>query len=314
MAVKPSNLLNQTCWNCSTGSPQPSATTTGYTDISELLTKDVAIILSIISALACMIGCLGNSLVLLAVHRNKTLRTIPDLFFTSLAFSDLSVCALFLPMRIYYFIHSISESEDRTIVFDYAISFLGHTSMVASATNMFAVTIDRIIAIRFPFKYVFMTTKHALVEVVIVWIISLTFGALYAPNLVSRVYIACYSTVLLLTTIIMYIYIFIIAKRQENRIQKIHPALEKTVAEKKVAKTVFTVVGVYALCWMPILLLPAIANPSTNPVQFGKGFFWAQTLLACNSAINPYIYCMRSKKYRTAFGKILRIQHFIDHE
>ena len=311
MEQNPLNLSNQTCWNCFTGLSEQ--TTPGSSRTSELLTKDEAIILSLICALASVIGTLGNSLVLLAVYSNGNLRTIPDLFITSLAFSDFSVCAMFLPMLIYDFNQNAGEKSQAELeTFDLVKSFFGHTSMVASATNMFAVTVERVIAIRFPFRYVFMTKKHALVGIVVVWIISLTFGGLYAPNLIPRLYIAFYCSALLVTTIIMYIYIFITAKRQENRIQNLQSGTDGAVTEKKVAKTIFTVVGVYALCWVPLLLLPVIVDFKTNPNQFGKGFNWAQTVLACNSAINPYIYCMRSKKYRTAFGKILRIQRCID--
>ncbi len=306
MAQSLLNLLNQSCWNCSTSDPQLE--TTAYPQASEVLTEEEVVILSVICALASVFGTFGNILVLLAVIKNDHLRTIPDLFITSLAVSDFSVCALYLPMLIHSFNRSV-ENE----VLKIAQSFLGHTSMVASATNMFAVTIDRVIAIRFPFKYIgTMTTKHALVGIVIVWIISLTFGILYAPSLIPRMYIAIYSAILLLTTIIMYIYIFIIAKRQENRIQNMQQGSDGTAAEKKVAKTIFTVVGIYALCWLPILLLPAIVNPSTKPVLFLMRFQWVQTVLSCNSAFNPYIYCMRSRKYRTAFGKILRIQRYVD--
>ena len=309
MAQNPFNLLNQSCWNCSTSPPQE---TTTVPRLSTFLTKDDAIILSVVCAVASVVGTLGNSLVIFAVHKNENLRNIPDLFITSLAFSDITVCSLFLPMSIQYFIHSVrTEGQDDNVIFDSARSFFGHTSMVASATNMFAVTIDRIVAIRFPFKYVAaMTKRRALVGIVFVWIVSLTFGFLYARMLVSNMYIALYSGILLFTTMIMYIYIFIVAKRQENRIHQ-GAASDGSVAEKKVAKTIFTVVGIYALCWLPMLLLPAIANPSTNLAQFGKGFHWVQTLLACNSAVNPYIYCMRSMKYRTAFGQILRLERCI---
>ena len=310
MAQYPFNLFNQSCSNCSSSLPQE---TTTVTRLSSFLTTDEVIILSVLCALASVIGTLGNSLVLLAVHKNENLRSIPDLFITSLAFSDITVCALFLPMSINYFSHSVNAGgQEDNVIFGSARSFLGHTSMVASATNMFAVTVDRVVAIRFPFKYMAaMTKRHALVGIVVVWIISLAFGILYAPMLVSNMYIAFYSGILLFTTIVMYIYIFIVAKRQENRIHR-GTGSDGSVAEKKVAKTIFTVVGIYALCWLPILLLPAIANPSTNPVQFGKGFHWVQTLLACNSAVNPYIYCMRSKKYRTAFGQILRLERYIN--
>ena len=104
----------------------------------------------------------------------------------------------------------------------------------------------------------------------------------------------------------MYIYIFVKAKRQENRIQEMTTRIPEGVsAEKKVAKTIFTVVGIYAVCWLPTLLLPAFVNPSSE--QFGNASFpWVMTLLACNSALNPFIYCLKSQKYRLAFSKILR--------
>ena len=306
MAESPFHPLNQSCLNCSsihTGTSDDSSSS------SIILSQESMVILSVTSALASLIGSVGNALILLAVLNNENLRTIPDLFITSLAFSDFTVCALFLPMSIYHFHHT--DVEDEIVAFNMAKSFLGHTSMVASATNLFAVTVDRVMAIRFPFKYVStMTTLHALVEIAVVWVISIAFGALYTREFISRLYIAFYSVILLFSTMGMYIYIFITAKRQENRIQEINQASDGSVMEKKVAKTIFTVVGIYAICWLPMLLLPAFVNPSTKPIQFAKGFPWVQNLLACNSALNPFIYCMRSRKYRSAFGKILRMKHF----
>ena len=187
-----------------------------------------------------------------------------------------------------------------------AKGFLGHVSMVASATNMFAVTIDRVIAIGFPFKYVALMTKQkAAVTITVVWMISIALGALLTGKLISIYVIAFYSAVLLLNTIVMYIYIFVKAKRQENRIQEMTTRMPEGVsAEKKVAKTIFTVVGIYAVCWLPTLLLPAFVNPSSE--KFQQAFPWVMTLLASNSALNPFIYCLKSQKYRLAFSKILR--------
>ena len=108
--------------------------------------------LSVVSAVASLIGSVGNLLVLLAVFKNDNIRTIPDFFITSLAFSDFTVCAVFLPLSIYQFHQQNTGQENDSS--SLAKSFLGHVSMVASATNMFAVTIDRVIAIGFPFKYV----------------------------------------------------------------------------------------------------------------------------------------------------------------
>ena len=297
--------FNQSCWNCSISIPQ--GTKMYQSQMGVLLTKDEVIILSVVCALASVIGTLGNSLVLLAVYNLKNHRKIPDLFITSLAFSDISVCALYLPMMI--FSVNLGARTDQYVIFDSAKSFLGHASMVASATNMFAVTVDRIIAIRYPFKYVnIMTTRNTLAGIVVVWLVALSFGALYVRDFISRFYVSMYNLSMLFTTLIMYIYIFVAAKRQENRVQNIPVGPDAVGAEKKVAKTIFVVVGTYSLCWAPLFLFPAFVPPFRNLLLFRKGFLGVKILLAINSAVNPYIYCIRSKKYSTAFCKILRIQ------
>ncbi|KAK2555464.1 Adenosine receptor A2a [Acropora cervicornis] len=267
------------------------------------LSSEAVTALSVVSAVASLLGSVGNLLVLLAVFKNETIRTIPDFFITSLAFSDFTVCAVFLPLSIYQFYQqNTGQRKDSSSL---AKSFLGHVSMVASATNMFAVTIDRVIAIGFPFKYVASVTKQkAAVTIAVVWMISIALGALLIGELISIYVIAIYSAVLLLNTIVMYIYIFVKAKRQENRIQEMTTRIPGVSAEKKVAKTIFTVVGIYAVCWLPTLLLPAFVNPSSE--QFQQSFPWVMTLLAGNSALNPFIYCLKSQKYRLAFSKILR--------
>ena len=194
MAQNSLDWLNQTSWNSSTA--LPPRRTTAYIHISELLSKEVAIILSIICAFVSVIGTLGNSLVLLAVRRNTNLRTVPDLFITSLAFSDLSVCTLYLPLLIYDFNHQ-AEDDNLYLIFDITKAFFGHITMVASTTSMFAVTVDRVFAIRFPFKYIAVVTiQNAWTGIVTVWLVALTFAVLYAiPTLIPRMYITFYSQV-----------------------------------------------------------------------------------------------------------------------
>ena len=270
------------------------------------LSSEAVTALSVVSAVASLTGSVGNLLVLLAVFKNDNIRTIPDFFITSLAFSDFTVCAVFLPMSIYRF-HQQNTGQQKDS-FDLATTFLGHVSMVASVTNMFAVTIDRVVAIGFPFKYVALVTKQkAAVTITVVWIISIAVGATSSRtgNLIPSYAIGIYSAVLLINTIAMYIHIFVKAKRQENRIHDMATRMPEGVsAEKKVAKTIFTVVAIYTVCWLPTLLLPAFANPSSE--QFAQAFPWVKILLASNSALNPFIYCLRSQKYRLAFSKILR--------
>lgn len=291
---------------------------TETTSITELDSVSV-VILTVIGSLASITGILGNPLVMLAVFKSQSLRSIPNFFISSLAFSDFTVCLAYLPLQIYDYNHPVSQVTQINSPFNIAKSFFGHISLTASVTNMFAVTVDRVIAIRFPFKYpAIMTVKTAMFAIGLVWLISLTFGAVYArEDGVSRFIILGYCIALMVGTMSMYAYIFFIAKQQENKVQTLSsshqphaPVAEHQKAEKKAAKTIFTIVGIYALCWLPLLLLPAIVNPSTNRELFRKRFPWVQTVLSCNSALNPYVYCLRSHKYRRQFAKLLWIKGF----
>ena len=274
------------------------------------LAQESVVILSVICALASFCGSLGNVLVILAVLKSPSLRGVSDLIISSLAFSDFTVCFIYLPLSIYRFNHFTSQAIQQGSLFRLTKSFFGHCALIASVTNMFAVTVDRVIAIRFPFKYLgIMTTNTAYIIIAIVWLISLTAGVLYAQEMVSTIILRGFCIVLMLSIMSLYAYIFVIAKKQENKVQAMNRSTitRQLKTDKKAAKTIFIVVGIYALCWLPLLLLPAIVNPSKNLFLFKKVLPWVQVVLASNSALNPYVYCMRSHKYRRQFGKLLRI-------
>ena len=293
-------------------SPSNDTSTEAEANINPELSPESVVILSIISALASTSGSIGNSLVMLAVFKSENLRSIPDFIISSLAFSDFTVCSIYLPFLIY-------EVIKQNPALNIARKFFGHCSLTASVTNMFVVTVDRVIAIRFPLKYpAIMTVKTVTSVISLVWLISLIFGAVYATEMgISRFILLSYCIILMLCTMSMYAYIFYAAKRQENKVQTLNFSAQPDVsaeqhkqqkAEKKAAKTIFTVVGIYALCWLPLLLLPIFVNPFKTPVLFKTRFYWVQTVLSCNSALNPFVYCIRSEKYRKQFVKLLRIK------
>lgn len=295
--------------NCSGTNTNVSNEINAGNSVNPELEQESVVILSVICALASFCGSFGNVLVILAVLKSPSLRSVSDFIISSLAFSDLTVCFIYLPLSIYRYNHFTSQATQQGSYFSITKSFFGHCSLIASVTNMFAVTVDRVIAIRFPFKYLgIMTSNTAYVIITIVWLISLTAGVLYAQEMFSKIILRGYCIVLMLSTMSLYAYIFAIAKTQENKVQAMNTSTTRQLkTNKKAAKTIFIVVGIYALCWLPLLLLPAIVNPSKKPLLFKKVLPWVQVALASNSALNPYVYCMRNHKYRRQFGKILRI-------
>ncbi|XP_040201166.1 alpha-1B adrenergic receptor [Rana temporaria] len=96
-------------------------------------------------------------------------------------------------------------------------------------------------------------------------------------------------------------------KNQQTR-SSLSVRLLKFSREKKAAKTLGIVVGLFILCWLPFftsLPLGSIFKQLEPPETVQKVIFW---LGYFNSCINPVIYPCSSKEFKRAFIQILRCQ------
>ena len=79
--------------------------------------------------------------------------------------------------------------------------------------------------------------------------------------------------------------------------------------ERKAAKTIAIIVGVFLLFWLPFILFSGILGSHPTSEKFLRGFRWVQVVSMCNSAINPYVYCIRSTRYRLAMARIIGLKN-----
>ena len=237
----------------------------------ETLEFSDAVILCTVLGVASVLGTLGNSLVLLSIIKFESLREIPDLFIFSLSLSDFIVTALYQPLAAHRLRH-LQQLSINTVYYE-IFHFLGVFSQIASITNMFGVTIERLISIRLSLKYDFVVTrKRATATVVGIWIFSITCGAIWSSGLVSKKYLSINIILILTATVSSYFYIYLIAKRLEDSVIELHVhnvSLDDTKRKRKAAKTIVIILGVAVGCWLPFLIF---SNQRFRPREILEDF------------------------------------------
>lgn len=315
-----SSILNYT--NCSDIPLSPSS-------VDWILSLATVVTLTLINSFCCVVGVFGNGLVLLAITRNSTLRSVPDLLIFSLSLADLMVTAIYIPLFISNVLCYQTMVDNKT--FKMTKSFVGHLAMLASIAGIVGITIDRLTAIRWPLRYPkLITKKFASIFIPFTWLLSTAIATSYAIFKPNHLFLSTYCLVLLLTTIVMYSYILKIAHRvahvQRKRMQsmryreegnqnqqtenyQVERKFAKTFKKRKAVKTFAIVIGVFVITWIPLIVYTLVV--SKNDSSFKRGFLWVETFSLWNSFINPYIYFARSKRYRTMALYMLGLRQWL---
>ncbi|KAF5898356.1 adenosine receptor A2b [Clarias magur] len=81
--------------------------------------------------------------------------------------------------------------------------------------------------------------------------------------------------------------------------------------EIRAAKSLSIIVGLFALCWLPVHVLNCLTL--FVPTEKSEYVMYVAIILShANSAVNPIIYAYRIREFRNTFRKILA-RHFLCH-
>ena len=194
----------------------------------------------------------------------------------------------------------------------------------ATTLNSCCVSIDRFIAIRFPFRYQDSLTKRRCFAVIIlVWFISLSLPFLmFSREGMDRkeLFVSITITICLVPLLVVsfcYILIFKLARKQFRRIllaENIPNSGENVrvcvMQNFKAIKTVGFVLSACIITWMPSVVLQLVTFyyiEEAKRCRLRKIKFvvspWVEAIVFTSSAINPLIYYFRNSDFRRALRR-----------
>ncbi|XP_068739800.1 melanocyte-stimulating hormone receptor-like [Montipora capricornis] len=250
---------------------------------------------------------IANTLVLVAILRNRSLHTPSAVFLCFLTSSDLLVGIVAQPL---YIIHELNVTSILKNAMHVLTTFTGGVSICFMA----AISVDRFLALNYHMRYAeIMTTKRAIYTSVVLLLFCCSISCLPLWNKVAyHSGIAVGITACILISIFSYIQIFRIVRRHQTQIHIQQQAIQDPNAQedvnmmrlKKSAINTFIYFLFIMLCYSP--LLASMLVLAIKGRQETKTWRFADTLSFANSSINPFLYYWRIKELRTAILIILR--------
>ena len=305
----------------------PSTSANHTSDLEFTLTDSEIAILCAVNVVFSIVGTLGNLLVCFAFLRFPKLRIHMNIFILSLACSALLVCMLAQPMYVVSLaLHY--QQEHIMNVFEKVRKGFTWISLLASAGNLFGVTLDRYHAIAKPFRHSEQQVAgmDGLVFVSVVWIIAMGLGISAIFKDTVKMVILVYVFVIMVCLILpLYARILLIAAKHRQKILASQTCASNLRNERnppspmqryrlklrnKIDRSALITVGVicvvFVLGWFPLLVLAPVYRFLQEDRKIVLDVFqWVNTIALSSSACNPIVYAATDKRFRES----LKVMH-----
>ena len=264
---------------------------------------------------------LGNTLILIALHKVTSIYPPTKLLFRCLAVTDLLVGLISQPLYVIYRFFTISNAN---VAITRAKEFFFFLLRVVSILTSAAISVDRLLALLLGLRYRYtVTLRRVWVVLVCFWLISAiqATGSIFFeyPKLaeIASWLFCSLLTFSLLISVFSYAKIF---KTLRYRQVQVHGNTQQgqrsngrgnqlNIARYK--KTVYSIAWVQLalfICYFPLNLMGFLRLLGKLPFSTKIYLLWELfvTLLYLNSSLNPALYCWRIRDVRQEVKNMIR--------
>ena len=269
----------------------------------------------VFNAFLCYTAIMLNIVTIHAIRKTSSFpRTLKTLLL-SLAVSDVGVGLMVQPFYISLVVRWMQENGPGCTTYKvfYIITYF---FSAASFSGVFAVSVDRFLAIHFHLRYQELVTHKRVVAVVIsIWVLSAVFSLLmlWVPLDTYSLITSINGFFSLALTTLVYIRIYLAVRRHKNQIQALqvqqvaqNGQMANFTTLVKSAVGIFYVYLVFLVFYLPFFICLVAIEINGSTIALKRFFLFSSTLLWLNSSLNPVIYCWKMRHIRHAIMDILR--------
>ena len=277
--------------------------------------KQQSISFSAINILLFTTAIPGNSLILVALHKESSLHSPSKLLYRCLATTDLLVGLVTQPLYTTYWMSLVHEhwslcqyARDAVYVSSYALCSV-------SLLTLTAISVDRLLAMLLGLRYKeIVTLRRTYIILAIVWVACLISGLFSHLNF--RITIWCSLIGIsscLVISIASYTKIFRALRHHQAQIQDhaqqqpSHPNAMNMARYRKAVYSALWVQLALVVCYVPRFTVEIMISLSTK--RFSNLFIlhgMANVLVFFNSTLNPFLYCWKISEVRRAVKQTIR--------
>ena len=197
------------------------------------------------------------------------------------------------------------------------------TVIFLTFTTMTLISIDKYLAIFYPFKYSAKNDKQTLMVKILatLWTIVICLGAftIFTPELkLVRTALMVTSSILIPLVIFIQLRILLEIRKRRRRVcvQRTISRLERTFRGFRIRndgtqglRVTTTIVIVLFVCYLPITTMGLLGRINFLNIHSGTNkliYCWLSTLVLLNSLMNPVIYCWQLRGFRRDLTDLLR--------
>ena len=258
---------------------------------------------------------LGNTLILVALHKETSLHPPSKLLYRNLAITDLCVGIIVEPLFVTHWTSVVKERWDICYYAYWAARFSGSILCAVSLLTVTAISVDRLLALLLGLRYrQVVTLRRTCITAIGFWILPMVASSTLFWNSPIRSWCQYMGTVLcLVTTIFAYTKIFFSLRHNQihvqNHVAQGQPSQAITLNIARYRKAVYStlwVQGTLVACYLPFGIVVALTPQQGMTLSVYLVRRFTVSLLYLNSSLNPFLYCWKIREVRQAVKKTLR--------